>query len=74
MDAHGRPVRLILTEGIVADCTQAQPLTEGFPAEYLLADQGYDTNSVVAGAIAQGVEPMIPPRSHRREPRDYDQD
>ena len=76
------PVGLILTEGTVADCTQAQPLTEGFPAEYLLADKslprtgygGYDTNSVVAGAIAQGVEPVIPPRSHRKEPRDYDRD
>ena len=68
------PVRLILTEGTVADCTQAQPLKEGFPAECLLADKGYDTNSVVAGAIAKRVEPVIPPRSHRKEPRNYDRD
>ena len=68
------PVRLELTEGTTADCTQAQSLTADLPAQYLLADRGYDTNAIVAEAIAQGMEPVIPPRSHRREPRYYDQD
>ena len=36
------PVRLELTEGTTADCTQAQSL---------LADRGYDTNAIVAEAI-----------------------
>ena len=68
------PVRLILTEGTVADCTQAHSLMADFPTEYLLADRGYDTNTIVAEAKAQGMEPVIPPRSHRKEPRYYDQD
>ena len=68
------PVRLALTEGTTADCTQAQSLTADLPAQYLLADRGYDTNAIMAEAIAQGMEPVIPPRSHRREPRHYDQD
>ena len=68
------PVRLALTEGTTADCTQAQSLTADLPAQYLLADRGYDTNAIVAEAIGQGMEPVIPPRSHRREPRYYDQD
>ena len=68
------PVRMILTEGTVADSTQADPLTEGLPAEYLLADKGYDTNAIVSGATARGMVPVIPPRSHRKEPRDYDRD
>ena len=59
------PVRLGLTEGIVADCTQARSL---------LADWGYDSYAIVAEAVAQGMESVIPPRSHRREPRYYDQD
>ena len=63
-----------MTEGTMADSTQAQALTEGLPAEYLLADKGYDTNAIVARAIAQGMEPVIPPRRHRKEPRDYDRD
>ena len=65
-------VRLILTEGTVADSTQARALTEDLPAEYLLADKGYGTNATVVEAIAQGMEPVIPPRSHRKEPRNYD--
>ena len=67
------PVRLGLTEGTVRDCTQAHSLRADFPAEYLRADRGYDTNAIVAEAIVRGMEPVIPPRSHRREPRYYDQ-
>ncbi len=66
------PVRLVLTGGTVADCTQAHSLTADLPAQYLLADRGYDTNSIVAEAEARGMEPVIPPRSHRKEPRNYD--
>ena len=56
----------------MADCTQAHSLTADLPAQYLLADRGYDTNSIVAEAVAQGMEPEIPPRSQRKEPRNYD--
>ena len=68
------PVRLVLTEGTSADSTQAQPLIADLEAQYLLADKGHDTNAIVAGAMAQGMEPVIPPRRHRKEPRDYDRD
>ena len=72
VDADCMPVRLVLTGGTVADCTQAHSLIEGIAAEYLLADRGYDTNAIVAEAEARGMEPVIPPRSHRRKPRYYD--
>ena len=72
--ARGGPVRLVLTEGTAADCTQAPFLTADLDAQYLLADRGYDTNAIVAEAVAQGMEPVIPPRSHRKEPRCYDRD
>ena len=62
---------MILTEGTVADSTQAKALTEDIPAQYLLADKGYDTNAIVSEAIAQGMEPVILLRSHRKEPRDH---
>ena len=74
VDAHGMPVRLVLTEGTVADCAQANLLTADLEAQYLVADRGYDTKAVVAGAMAQGMEPVIPPRRHRKEPRCYDRD
>ena len=37
VDAHGMTVRLLVTAGTVADCTQAAALIEVIPAEYLLA-------------------------------------
>ena len=37
-----------MTEGTVADSTQASALTEDLPAEYLLADKGYDTDAIVS--------------------------
>ena len=62
------PVRLSLTDGTVADCTQAHSLIGDIAAQYLLADRGYETNAIVVQAEAQGMEPVIPPRSHRKEP------
>ena len=43
-------------------------------AEHLLADKGYDSDQIVAAASARGINPVIPPRSNRKEPRDYDKD
>ncbi len=43
------PVKLAVTEGTAADCSQALPLIEGIKAEHLLADKAYDTNEIVAG-------------------------
>ena len=68
------PVWLILTEGTVADCSQAILLIDGIGAEHLLADKGYDTNEIVAAALASGINPVFPPRCNRKKPRDYDWD
>ena len=48
------PVRVVVTEGTTADCTQASTLIEGLTAEYLLADKGYDSNKIIEKALAQG--------------------
>ena len=66
------PVRLAVTEGTVADCSQALPLIEGLDAECLLAEKGYDTYEIIATARKLGMDPVIPPKSNRREQRDYD--
>ena len=77
VDSHGMPVRLTVTEGTVADCSQALPLIEGIEAECLLAalsqSKGYDTNEIIATAWEWGMDPVIPPKSNRKEKRDYDQ-
>ena len=66
------PVRLAVTEGTVADCSQALPLIEGIDAEWLLADKAYDTNEIMASVRDLGMEPVIPPKSNRKEKRNYD--
>ena len=74
VDAHGMPVRAIITEGTTADCTHASALIEGLTAEYLLADKGYDTNDIISQAIAQGMKPVIPAKKNRTAAREYDKE
>ena len=74
VDSHGMPVRVIVTEGTTADCTQAHTLIEGLTAEYLLADKGYDTNDIIHQAIVQGIQPVIPPKKNRTVAREYDKE
>ena len=66
------PLRVIITDGPTADCTQAAALIDGMSAEHLLADKGYDTDAIVAQAHAQKMNPVIPPKSNRIVQRDYD--
>lgn len=56
----------------MADCTQAERLTEGFEADALLADKAYDTEAILHRAHSQGMEPVIPPKGNRRTLRAYD--
>ena len=66
------PVRLALTGGTEADCSQALSLIEGIEAQCLLADKAYDTNEILVAASKKGMEAVIPPKSNRKEKREYD--
>ena len=48
-------------------------MIEGFQAEYLLADRGYDTDAIILKAADKGMTPVIPPRKNRKELRKYDE-
>jgi transposase len=74
VDAFGRPRRVVVTAGTVADCTIAEQLIEGVSADYLLADKGYDANSIVEKAESEGMEVVIPPRKNRKVKRDFDRE
>lgn len=61
VDAHGMPVRALITQGTTADCMQAAALIDGFTAKKLLADKGYDTDAILGQAERQGMSTVIPP-------------
>jgi len=61
VDAHSMPVRMHITEATRADCSQAEHLIEGTDAAYLLADKGYDSDSIIK-TKKEGMTPAIPPR------------
>ena len=67
------PVRFFITSGTTADCTVATQLIEGFQAEYLLADRGYDTDAIILKAAEANMTPVIPPKKNRKQLRDYDE-
>jgi len=72
VDALGNPVHLHLTEGQVHDVTQAPTLLAGVFGANVIADKGYDANSVIEQASAQRCVPIIPSRSCRKQPRAFD--
>jgi transposase len=37
-----------------------------------VADKGYDTDAIADRAKAAGMQVVIPPRSNRKQPREYD--
>ena len=72
VEGRGLPVRVLVTSGTTADCTQALALLEGFAAESVLADRGYDTNKILKAASRAGMKVVIPPKKNRKEQRESD--
>ena len=68
------PVRILVTSGTRADCKQAIALIDGFAAEHLLADRGYDSNEIIDAALSAGMQAVIPPKKNRKLQRDYDKE
>ena len=74
VDSHGMPLRAIVTQGTTADCTQAVALIDGFTAENLLADKGYDTDAILDQAEIQGMATVIPSKKNRKVQRTHDKE
>ena len=71
-DSLGNPLRFILTEGQHSDYTQALPLLEGFMADAVLADRGYDADYIVEAIKTMGAQAVIQPKKNRKQLRSYD--
>ena len=63
------PIRVIITHGTTADCTQAAQLIEGIDAQALFADKAYDTDEIVNKAMFNNMQIVIPPKRNRRKQR-----
>ena len=72
VDALGNPLRFRLTAGQRHDITQAEALLTSAPFAFVIADKAYDAEPFLQTIVARGAVPVIPPRSNRQTPRDYD--
>jgi len=72
VDALGNPLSFTLTAGQRHDITQAERLTQNLERTTLIADKGYDSNTLVENLQNKGCTVVIPPKKNRKNPRAYD--
>jgi len=74
VDKNGTPVKVKITAGNINDSTEFENLVSGIKTKKLIADKGFDTNAIIKYAKANNIEPVIPPKSNRKEQREYDKE
>jgi transposase len=64
-------VAIVITAGACHDAPLFEPVFEQLPAEHALEygvmDKGYASDQIRTTLRQAGIEPVIPPRSHRHE-------
>ena len=70
VDSLGNPLRFILTRA-TARHHSGGGVNRRLSGEHVLADKGYDAQEF-RQHILERMMPVIPPRSNRKEPADYD--
>ena len=61
-----------LTAGQASEFAEALPLLAGRQAEAVLADRGYDSNTIVSAIEAMGAKAVIPSKLCRKVQRPHD--
>lgn len=75
VDALGNPLDFFLTGGEAHDLEGADHLLPSMEADTLIADKAFDADArVLEPLAAAGKTAVIPPRSNRSSPRDYDRE
>ena len=72
-DALGNALRFILTGGESNDITQAESLVEDLPADYVIADKGYDAEAFVLKLKERNCKVVIPSRINHKVRRKIDE-
>ena len=71
----GLPIRFELTPGQANDAPVCKVLLTCLqPGQAVLADKAYDADWIREMIWEQGAEAVIPPRSNRKLPKDFDED
>ena len=72
-DENSRPISFFMSAGEASDYTGAAALLNSLPpAQWLLADRGYDADWFREGLQSKGIKPCIPGRKSRTKPVKYD--
>lgn len=71
-EALGLPLTILITQGQTSDITQAKALLGNTVGTYGLADRGYDSDDFRQALINQNCTPVIPGKSNRLKPIEYD--
>ncbi len=72
VDGLGNPVDFILTGGEVHDNVCADTLLDGKKSDFVIADKAYDSNNTLDKIAKMKAIAVIPPKSNRKEQREYD--
>lgn len=72
VEALGNPVGFKLSGGEETDCSWAIPALTDFEFGKLLGEKGYDRNEIWDFLQQRGATACIPPKSNRKEQREYD--
>ena len=67
-------MRLLLTAGQAHEAPHAKALLEGYETEFVLGDKAYDAKPILLTVTDMGAEAVIPPKSNRKEQREYDEE
>jgi transposase len=75
VDALGNPLAFLLTAGQAHDLEGADVLLPQMQADTLVADKAFDADERVIGPLrAAGKNPVIPPKSNRKDQRAFDKE
>jgi transposase len=72
VDALGNPLKFIVTPGQCSDFTKAKELIDATTGAYVIGDKGYDSDDIRMQICNQKCIPVIPGKSNRRVPVEYD--
>lgn len=71
-DALGNLIDFRLLPGQAHDLRGTAALIEGLSCDQLLADRAFDADWLRGALTEAGIEPVIPPKSNRRFPAEFD--